>query len=141
LDDIEAPENFVKNVMAALKRSSTEGELQDGIFHAMRKLENICVLEESRKEPKPKRFERLRLIFSNIDRGDSVAYEEKDTKSLLELYATKYLPEGLVDDGAQQRMKVAEPGLFVKASSRPDVAALIRDDTGVPMYQALRKLC
>jgi hypothetical protein len=30
-------------------------------------------------------------------------------------------------------MKVAEPGLFVKASSRPDVAALIstsRDDTG-----------
>jgi hypothetical protein len=134
LDDIEAPEIFVKNVMAAMKRSSTEGELQDGIIHAMRKLENISVPEESRKEPKPKRFEHLRLIFSNIDRGDRVAYAEKDTMSLLELYATKYLPEGLVDDRAQQRMKVAEPGLFVKASSRPDVAVLIstaRDDTGV----------
>jgi hypothetical protein len=92
------------------------------------------MLEESRKEPKPKCLAFLRFIFSNIARGDHVAYAEKDTKSLLELYATKYLPEGLVDDRAQQRMKVAEPGLFVKASSRPDVAALIstaRDETGV----------
>jgi RIO1 family len=134
LDDNEAPQDFVKNVMTVLKSSSTEGDLQDGIFHAMRKLQNISVPEESRKEPKPKRFEYLRNIFRNIARGDRVAYAEKDTKSLLELYATKYLPEGLVDGRAQQRMKVAEPGLFVKASSRPDVGALIstaRDETGV----------
>jgi hypothetical protein len=68
LDDIEAPNDFVKNVMAALKRSSTGGELQDGIVHAMRKLENISVPEESSK---PKRFEYLRFTFSNIARGDS----------------------------------------------------------------------
>ena len=43
LDDINASQDFMKNVMAALKSSSTEGELQDGIFYAMRKLENISV--------------------------------------------------------------------------------------------------
>jgi hypothetical protein len=43
LDDINAPQDFMKNVMAGLKSSSTESELQDGIFYVMRKLENISV--------------------------------------------------------------------------------------------------
>ena len=98
----------MKNVMAVLKSSSTESELQDGIFHAMTKLENISIPEETRKEPKPKCLAFLWNIFSNIARGDHVDYAEKDTKSLLELYTRKYLLEGLMDDRAQQRMKVAE---------------------------------
>jgi hypothetical protein len=56
---------------------------------------------------------------------NSVACAEIDTKSMFELHSSKYLPEGLVNDRAQQRMKVANLCLFVKASSRLDVTALI----------------
>jgi hypothetical protein len=49
----------------------------------------------------------------------------KDTKGLLQLYAEKYFLKNLVSEKAKLKMADAEPGLFIIASSLPDVAALI----------------
>jgi len=49
--------------------------------------------------------------------------DDRDAKSVLDLYAAKYL-QGICDKSTT--MKEAEPGLFLLLTSRPDIVALIR---------------
>lgn len=107
-------EDFVKMVMDSLKGAANESALQHGVFNAISILPNITISPESKKPPKEKDMNFLNKLqrIANPD-----LYQEKDMKTILDLYAKKYFSE-IIDEKTVQAMKAAEPALcFVRATS------------------------
>jgi hypothetical protein len=115
-------EQFVVHVLKSLKHSSNEGDLQDGIFQALRMLNNnVTVLDESLKPPLATRSTFLSFIYGIVVM-ERKSHAEKDKKNLLfDIFAAKFP----LSVAANVKMKATEPGLFAISTSIPDLAVSV----------------
>ena len=125
VDPKSMDEGFVSTVMTWLKKSTNESQLQQGLFNSMARLSTITVPAESKRLPK----ENERTFFSKlVNAMYPASYQEKDMRSLLDSYATDHL-SSLVGDESLEKMKGVQPGLFLRATSRPDFCVIVQDAT------------
>lgn len=114
-------EQFVTTVMKSLAGATTERQLQDGVFNAMNRLSTIHIPDECKKKPKEKERSILETFTSY---RNPASFQEKDMRTILSIYAAGEL-KGLIGEDVIPKMSDAEPGLFVRATSRPDVAGTV----------------
>ena len=143
-DRKEELEKFVSVLRPGLELAEDEKELQDAVFSALAGHNNIEILEESkmqepssggRTEEEKQKSEKKKWLgwVTKMKKGitaflgrespeNLISVAEKDTKTILHLYTSKYI-KTLGDMG---KMKEAEPGLFIKTSSRPEIVGMIK---------------
>ena len=146
---------FALILQGALDSAKDEKQLQDAVFSSLATHSSIEIMQESKKQhsgrssrketskqKKKKRAEAKKFLdfvdeakrhihnnapllthLTNPILDKLMHFAERDTKNLLDLYADKYIPTVCQ---LSTKMKEAEPGLFVKISSRPDIVAMIK---------------
>ena len=125
--DRDVDDAFVATVMKSLKNAKNDRQLQDGVFNAMNALPAFEIPEECKKPPNPKDITFLDTVFDNIRKTLNPqvgSFSEKGMREILKLYSDQFL-SSVVGEKARNKMETTEPGLFIRASSRPDMAAAV----------------
>jgi len=93
-------------------------------MHALSRVDCIIAPLESKKQAKEKDRTFLSRLYDSF-----VASQDRNLESLLDLYASEYFAKAnMIHLETLRAMKEAEPGLFIRAGSRPDLSGMVGAD-------------